>query len=361
MVIVDDPRLVAAANKVIDQNRLIREAADEERTNEEIKKYKANNPQKIAQNMNWYKKSQQLDKSLDDETKEDREDRAMYEYMEKADEERLNILREFQEARKRRRAKWNSQPWSVIPAARLIKIWKDYARNGVVRDERGMEEIVAKVISNIARLQVNTELVGHTQINPEIDYAEDLEYYGIKTEKDRERLQMFIQDDKFSDRALRPLQQIAMDLLAAITAEEKLLLVDRALNIVHCRGDIAACFVEGGENTLNYLKNQGVQLTAKNKKWYKKAQSKKAFVGDCATGLDNDTFQRYIAQDATELAQLIENSNPISLDQFLDLCMTDEKFRNRILRNKDIFEAGQFNDVIWLWDTNRDIHYFYVN
>jgi len=174
-------------------------------------------------------------------------------YVEIENEERSRILNEFSELKKKRKAKPNTQPWTVIPAARLIKIWNDYATWGIVRDERGLNEIADKVIRNTARLAVNTEIVGHTEMDASKEYAEDYEYYGIKSEKDKEKLMEYIQDDKFSDYALKPLGNIVAQLIRAKTAEEKLLLIDQALNVVHQRGDIAAVFVEGGQRTLNQL------------------------------------------------------------------------------------------------------------
>jgi len=94
--------------------------------------------------------------------------------------------------------------------------------------------------------------------------------------------------------------------------------------------------------------------------WYKKAQVKKIFIGDCTTGINNEVFKDVIAEDATELAQLIENSTLITLSQFLDLCDIDDKFKKRIFKSKDIFEAGQFNNIVWLFDKNRNKHYFYI-
>lgn len=95
--------------------------------------------------------------------------------------------------------------------------------------------------------------------------------------------------------------------------------------------------------------------------WYKLALNvKKKFVGTCVTGLNNDFFQNNIAQDATELAQLIENSQPITLSQFLESCDVDLNLKTKILKNKNTFEAGQSNNIIWLWNKNSDIHYFYL-
>jgi hypothetical protein len=184
-------------------------------------------------------------------------------------EERNKILREFNEARKLRKAKPYSQPWPVIPAARLTKIWNDYSKTGIVRDERGLDEIVDRVLRNIFRLHANTELVGHTPGDPREMYSEDLEYHGIKNEKDYARLVYYIQDDKYSDYAMKPLLNIALSLMKAKTAEEKLLLVDQALNVIHQRGDIAAIFVEGGSKTLNQLFERPYKTTASCQNWYK--------------------------------------------------------------------------------------------
>lgn len=211
--------------------------------------------------MNWYKRAQQSELSSKDRTREDEEYDAMENYINAEQEERNNILREFNEARKRRKAKPNTQPWPLIPAARLTKIWNDYSRDGIVRDEGGMDEIADRVVKNTARLAVNTELVGHTQVSPYKAYPEDFEYHNIK-EKDMGRLQEFIQEDKYSDFALAPLQKIVFDLLKARTAEEKLLLVDQALNVIHQRGDVAAIFVEGGRKTLDKLFLSKVQMSA---------------------------------------------------------------------------------------------------
>ena len=215
--------------------------------------------------MNWYKKAQERKQIWDDDNSE--------RYLEMQEEARNDILREFYQANKAKKAKPNSQPWPVIPAARLIKIWNDYATLGIIRDERGLDEIVDRVLRNIARLEVNTELVGHTQINPEREYADDYESYGIRTQESREKLMDYIQDDKYSDYALKPLQNIAAQLMTAKTPEEKLLLVDQALNVIHQRGDIAAIFVEGGEKTLTYLFERGTK-TAFNltNKLFKKAR-----------------------------------------------------------------------------------------
>jgi len=63
-----------------------------------------------------------------------------------------------------------------------------------------------------------------------------------------------------SDYGLRPLEELLVELLRASTPEEKLLLIDRMLNVVHQRSDIADWFVEGGSHALAQLSGSPTQV-----------------------------------------------------------------------------------------------------
>jgi hypothetical protein len=56
-----------------------------------------------------------------------------------------------------------------------------------------------------------------------------------------------------SDYGLKPLEDLLFELLRAGSPEEKLLIIDRMLNVVHQRSDIADWFVEGGSSSLSQL------------------------------------------------------------------------------------------------------------
>ena len=56
--------------------------------------------------------------------------------------------------------------WDLVPAPRLIKIWNDYMKTGFVRDEKGIDMIAEIILTNIAKLNVNTILCGHEQQRP---------------------------------------------------------------------------------------------------------------------------------------------------------------------------------------------------
>lgn len=126
-------------------------------------------------------------------------------------------------------------------------------RTGVVRDTRGLEMIEEIIQDNILKLYVNTELVGHTPYDPEEDFQE----YNY-TEQDVEDFSDYI--DKFSDYAFSDfggsrlgLITLLIQLRKAKTPEEKVVIIDQILNVVHQRSDLAAWFIEGGSRALSQL------------------------------------------------------------------------------------------------------------
>ncbi|MFA5207333.1 MAG: hypothetical protein WC428_01635 [Candidatus Paceibacterota bacterium] len=65
-----------------------------------------------------------------------------------------------------------------------------------------------------------------------------------------------------SDYGLKPLEELLVQLLRATSPEEKLLIIDRMLNVVHQRSDIADWFVEGGSHALGQLSGSPTQVDA---------------------------------------------------------------------------------------------------
>ena len=170
---------------------------------------------------------------------------------EKMDQVKDGILYGFLEDKKKG---IKVQPWSLIPFPRLKKIWEDYMYQGVVRDTRGLEMIEEIIQTNILKLWVNTELVGHTQNNPD----EDFEAAGF-TEEDKEDFYDYVESN-FSDYAWndfggqRKGLSTSLSLLRqAKTPEEKVVIIDQILNVVHQRSDLAGRFVEGGSSALSQL------------------------------------------------------------------------------------------------------------
>ena len=171
----------------------------------------------------------------------------LYEIM---DDVKQNILTGFFSDRKKG---IKNQPWQLVPFARLKKIWEDYMNYGYVRDIKGLEMIDDIIQDNIIKLYINTELVGHSTVNPQDDFDE----YGYK-EEDMEDFYNYI--DKYTDYGFNDfggkrlgLTTLLVQLRRAKTPEEKLLITDQILNVVHWTSDLAAWFVEGGSSALSQL------------------------------------------------------------------------------------------------------------
>lgn len=148
------------------------------------------------------------------------------------------------------------QPWRVVPAQRLITIWKNAARDGFVRDEKGLDEIAQQMVENVARLFLNNEVSEHGTIST----AQAIETYfdGSWIDDHEAFVEWAIETPtgwRISDYGIGPLCRLAFELLENPPAEEKLVLIDRMLNVTHQRSDLASWFVEGGTATLDRLKN----------------------------------------------------------------------------------------------------------
>jgi hypothetical protein len=150
--------------------------------------------------------------------------------------------------------------WPKIPAALLKRIWLDYGRSGVVRNEKGLEKVADIMLGNIARLQATTEMMGHTPIDARKELEDNYEITFTDQEWDDWMTDYFTDESgqwTLSDYGLPKLVALYGKIFNAATAEEKLQVIDRALNIIHQRSDLAGLFVEGGSKTLMEIFNQG--------------------------------------------------------------------------------------------------------
>jgi len=166
-----------------------------------------------------------------------------------------NILSEYYRVKGKRGKSTPHMSWSVIPFARLNKIWQDYAKTGIVRDTSGMESIKHKMLEILARLHASNDLAGHGSGVSDEDISE---YTGMKMPKgdNTDFYFNFLETDygsPISDYGLDKLWAIAQLLMRESSPERQLLLCDQMLNVVHQRGDLAALFVEGGSSSLDQL------------------------------------------------------------------------------------------------------------
>ena len=177
------------------------------------------------------------------------------------DEYRQNALYALMGDLLNKKLKNPKQTFRLAPIARINKIWTDYSKTGLVRDEAGIKMIGEIFVENIAMLAVNTELAGHTASDPyDLIHYYDENITRKQAEKilDSDRFTNYIEDYngqlRISDYGLPKLEKLAWKYLAQDkTAEDKLLTLDMMLNVVHQRSDLSRLFVEGGSASLDYL------------------------------------------------------------------------------------------------------------
>lgn len=89
--------------------------------------------------------------------------------------------------------------------------------------------------------------------------------------------------------------------------------------------------------------------------------SQKVFVGNCITGLNDPMFQDYIAEDATELAQIVGSGIEITKEDFLNMVLLDPTILDILNKDKNRYQYyyNQGKDIAWYYDTIKDIEYFY--
>lgn len=194
------------------------------------------------------------------------------------DDERESILREYY---RKGRKKGSMMSWSVIPFAHLKKIWEDYSKMGIVRDEAGVNEIANQMLRILARLQAATDLSGHSEHGMGgKGIAEEIGLKPISEKNSQDFYWNFLETPygaPVSDYGLEPLWKLANELMSTSSAEQKLLIIDQMLNVVHARGDLAALFIEGGSGALGQLsqtpEEESELKEASGLNWYKKAQA----------------------------------------------------------------------------------------
>lgn len=196
--------------------------------------------------------------------------------------------------------------WTVIPFYRLKKVWEDYMKYGYVRNIDALDKIETIMSINTIRLYIFTDARNNSpeEFN---DYFNDVgERYLTNQESLPNNLINFIKknigeylqyldsDDKkienisevlyenffdyyaidkngtllISDHGLNPLSKLLEKLRNEKTPEKKLVIIDKMLNIIHMRSDLASWYIEGGSHSLStisgYYKNDENSWGAKS-------------------------------------------------------------------------------------------------
>ena len=133
-------------------------------------------------------------------------------------------------------------------------------------------------MKNTAMLEANTDLAGHSMNFPFEEVRDFAEREGVELSDDYgecadwleekglyDWMQMPDGSDAWSDFGIEPLWKIIEEYSEDLPPEKVLILVNRALDVAHCRGDLSSIFIQGGRNTLSKISEE---INRKGKKVY---------------------------------------------------------------------------------------------
>ena len=159
------------------------------------------------------------------------------------------------------------QNWGTLINPNMYeKALKEFTRFGTLTNSTFPSKYVYQwmgiIMRNTATLEANTQLAGHSQHFPIGDVVDFAENKGIELEPTYDDcsnwleaqglydwMQMPDGSDAWSDYGLSPLWEIIKEYDENLPPEEVLVLVNRALDVYHQRGDMASIFIQGGSST----------------------------------------------------------------------------------------------------------------
>lgn len=172
---------------------------------------------------------------------------AAEDFLERRDFELRDIVDSFIRSKGKTRIKWKT-----VPASLITSVWFQFGKFNRI-DINKLDKIADQILTNIARLEAATDIAGHS--STDIEYELRDEYQLTKTQWEWD-LPNYV-ENYISDYGLNPLKKQYIAIFNAKTPEEQLYAIDKALNIIHQRNDLAAMFIEGGTKTLLKIASQG--------------------------------------------------------------------------------------------------------
>lgn len=165
----------------------------------------------------------------------------------------------------------NKKQWDVIPKTPYWNALRNYMQYGESfrTPESLIDEWLKKIIHNTYCLSLITDIAGHSLSFPE-DELRDFFFYENEsaTPSDYHEWCDFLDEQGFydwtfmpdgseawSDFGLTPLNKILSELTDNSSKGEKLIIINRCLNVAHMRGDLASIFIEGGSASCYDISN----------------------------------------------------------------------------------------------------------
>jgi hypothetical protein len=156
--------------------------------------------------------------------------------------------------------------WNLIPAQQyhnLLKRYMDNPSTARIPDsivKNWFENIIMK---NAVSIEYITQLAGHSQYFPSDDmdivFGEPMDYSEGWRKLDEEGFYDWCKlpdgSDGWSDYGIGPIFKVIQEYNQSMEGWQVLILINRVLDIAHCRGDLASAFIQGGSHSCDYISN----------------------------------------------------------------------------------------------------------
>jgi hypothetical protein len=198
-----------------------------------------------------------------------KEHKDYYDYYDILNNSVYDMLSEFLSAKRQAITK---QKFNLIPFEQYRNCLIEFVRYGeLIRfPKKYIFKWADLCVKNIAKLYAGTELYGHYQTFPYDEFC-DIFFYDDEDKKELYydnilNCLKYLTDIEFydwcvlpdgtscmSDYGLDPLLKLLPELEDAETAEQKLVVINKILDISHQNGDLTSLFLEGGRKNLNKI------------------------------------------------------------------------------------------------------------
>lgn len=171
--------------------------------------------------------------------------------------------------------------WNLIPAQQYHNALKEFMQYGQFMrfPTKYIEQWTKLITKNVLDIYAITELAGHSSSFP---YDDFLDAFGfVRDSKKYNQLNgNYIACDEFlnklgfydwanlpdgsdawSDYGLKPLFKLIKELEENTTPEQQIVTINKVLDVIHQRGDLASAFIEGGKSTLYSISNESKKIS----------------------------------------------------------------------------------------------------
>lgn len=167
------------------------------------------------------------------------------------------------------------QSWSpLIPSNAYTTAINDFMKNGRLLHfpSKYVYQWMGIIMTNTAILRANTNWAGHSKHFPYDVFVDEFfyeneeegkEFYGDYVLCDNyleelgfyEWMMMPDGSDAWSDFGIDPIEKLILEYDSNKTPEQVLVIINKILDVIHQRGDLASIFIEGGRKTLYSVSN----------------------------------------------------------------------------------------------------------